>query len=81
MSERAVTINHLTIEVSRDGLTGGIQVSINEVDDNGSGRYRILGPKFSGTGTVLAEKKLDEWDAREIRAYLDRLYPIETGQR
>ena len=64
----------VTIEVSRDGWTGGIQCSINEMDESGGGHgYRIGGPKFNGSGEVLACWTVDRRDAEEIMAYLRKV--------
>lgn len=66
----------LTIDVSKDGYTGKLQVSINEVDESGSGHgYRLLGPKFLGASETLAAADLDQRDADEIRKYLDKAFP------
>ena len=56
----------------KDGWTGGLQLSIE--DATGSG-FRIAGPKFNGSGTVLQKHKISERDAKEIRSYLDRAFP------
>ena len=72
--------DQLTLDVTKDGWTGGIQLSINCVSDNGWGHgYRIAGPKFNGSGSVLLSAKLTERDAGEIRAYLDRVFPTEAA--
>ena len=57
------------LEVYRDGWTGGIQVSIGDED----GGYRLLGPKFNGSGVLLASTELDKGDADNIREYLDAI--------
>lgn len=63
----------VTIELSRDGWTGGLQLSINRYSNDGvSGDgYRIFGPKFNGTGELLKCHVLDERDIAEIREYLN----------
>lgn len=67
----------LVMEVSRDGWTGGLQLSISQKDENGAGHgYRIAGPKFNGSGELLLSRKLDERDAAEIRRYLDAVFPL-----
>lgn len=58
--------NPVTLEVSRDGLTGGLQLSINHK----AGGYRIYGPKFSGTGKVLVSAIITKDVAKEIQRYL-----------
>lgn len=67
------------VTVDRDGVTGGLQVSIQKVDGNGAGHgYRIAGPKYSGTGENLLTHALTERDAREVRWYLDAAFPQEA---
>lgn len=64
----------ITLEVSRDALTNGVQLSINDVDGSGVGHgYRIAGPKFSGNGVVLLRKVLTPDEANEISQYLSRV--------
>jgi hypothetical protein len=68
--------DRLIMEVTRDGWTDGLQMSISQLDENGAGHgYRIAGPKFNGSGEVLLKRELDERDAAEIRAYLDAVFP------
>lgn len=57
----------VTLEVSRRSTPGGLQLSINLKGEHG---YRIAGPKFDGTGTVLLEHVLNARDIDEIRSYL-----------
>jgi hypothetical protein len=53
---------------------GAIQVTIEELDDDGAGTgYRLAGPKLAGTSKVLASYELTTQDADQIRAYLDRI--------
>lgn len=54
------------LEVTKDGWTKGIQLSIND----GNGGYRIAGPKFNGSSTTLLKRVLDERDCRELEAYI-----------
>src|SRR5262245_27779068 len=69
----------ITLEVGRDGWTGGLQLSINKRDESGAGTgYRIKGPKFNGSGETLLTAKLDARDAREIRDYLKKIPPEDT---
>lgn len=56
------------IEVHHDTLTRGVQVRIGD----GGGGYRILGPKFSGSSTRLARRRLDARDIAEVRRWLDK---------
>ena len=68
------------IDVCRDGLTNGLQLSINHTDEDGAGHgYRLAGPKFNGSGRVLLSRTLDERDAAEIRRYLDAVFPAVTA--
>lgn len=69
--------DRLTLEVSRDGWTKGLQLSINQRDEKGLGSgYRLAGPKFNGSGETLLTRTLTEQDAKEIRAYLDAMFPV-----
>jgi hypothetical protein len=63
------------IEVSRDGWTKGIQVSIN--DD--AGGYRLSGPKFNGSQVTIAKAILSKHERAELRKYLDRADAAEAG--
>lgn len=66
----------ITLEVSRDGWTDRLQLSISQLDDEGRGHgYRLAGPKFNGSGEALLKRELDQRDADEIRAYLDAVFP------
>lgn len=68
--------DRITLEVSRDGWTKGIQLSINRLDEKGIGHgYRIAGPKFNGSGEMLLKHELSQRDADEIRGYLDAVFP------
>lgn len=65
----------ITLEVDQDGLTGKLQLSINERDEKGTGwGYRLHGPKFNGSGKNLLEHDLTQADADEIRKYLDKAF-------
>lgn len=59
------------LDLDKDGLTGGLQLSIG--DD--SGGHRIAGPKYSGHSSRVQRKLLSAHDAEEIRAYLDKGFP------
>lgn len=61
----------ITLSVSRDGWTEGIQLSIG---DSSSG-YRLAGPKFNGSSKNLVSRTLDAGDAEEIRKFLDAGFP------
>lgn len=59
----------VVISVERDGVTGGLQLSIGD-DDSG---FRLAGPKFNGTSKpVLTHKLTNERDLDEIEAYCKR---------
>lgn len=67
----------IVMEVCRDGWTRGLQLGIAALDENGHGDgYRIAGPKYNGSQEALLSTDLDERDAREIREYLDRTFPV-----
>jgi hypothetical protein len=66
----------ISIEVCKDGWTRELQLSIS-TDSHG---YRIAGPKFNGSSTTLIKAGLDERDAREIREYLDRGFPLTESE-
>jgi hypothetical protein len=76
-------IDHITIEVDRDGWTGQLQLSIQDhnVDINGQpvggGGYRLAGPKFNGSSKQLMSVKIGHVEAREIRCYLDKIPSCE----
>lgn len=66
----------ITLEVSRDGWTDGLQLSIQQTHENGGGHgYRLAGPKFNGSGKTLLTRELNQRDADEIRTYLDAAFP------
>jgi hypothetical protein len=53
----------LVLEVFKDNITGGIQVSLSDLDEQGRGTgYRILGPKFLGDSSLLVKRTLDSHD-------------------
>lgn len=64
----------ISLTVSKDGWTKGLQLSI----DAGDGGYRIAGPKFNGSSTVLLTHQLDQRDVDEIRRYLDDAFPLKS---
>lgn len=72
--------DRLTLRVGIDGPTGGIQVSLSQLDEHGTGHgYRLAGPKFTGSGEVLVSRDLTEADAAEIRRYLDAVFPVTVS--
>lgn len=78
MAQSAENGTHLTLDVDRCGRA--FQVSISEVNDEGSGHgYRIVGPKYGGDSVGVLSHRLTERDANEIRNYLDRVFP--SGDR
>jgi hypothetical protein len=61
------------LNLYRCNVTGGLQLAIEDIDDNGAGGgYRIYGPKFMADSTLLRRHVIDDRDAVEIRRYLDR---------
>jgi hypothetical protein len=72
--------DQLSMYVGQDGATGRLQLAIRKTDESGAGHgYRIAGPKFTGTGSVLLEHKLNADDADEIRRYLDAVFPPKAA--
>lgn len=70
----------LYFDVSKDGWTGGLQLGISELDENGTGHgYRIAGPKYNGSSKVLLKTEIDARDAEEIRSFLDAKFPTKTS--
>lgn len=63
----------VTIDVSRDGWTDGVQLSIG--DDNGG--YRLAGPKFNGSSETLGSVKVDTAMAARALAALDNVQAAE----
>ncbi len=54
------------LEVSKDGWTNGIQLSIN----GGGIGYRLAGPKFNGSQTTLLKRVLDARDCDELEHFI-----------
>lgn len=70
----------IVIDVDRDGWTKGLQLNIAQLDENGTGDgYRLAGPKYNGSSRNLIRCELDERDAREIRQYLDAVFPTASA--
>lgn len=69
------------LSADRDGLTGRYQLCIGVEDDSGGGiGHRLEGPKYSGNSNTLVRRDLTEDDAKQIRSYLNKIYPEnETG--
>lgn len=60
------------IVVDSDGWTGGMQLSIDWVGQDGDGvGYRLAGPKFNGSSSTIMRHRLSERDIAEIQRYLD----------
>lgn len=60
------------ISVDRCTATGGLQVSLGEVDPDGYGDgFRLAGPKYIGRSENVLTADLDQRARGEIRAYLD----------
>lgn len=58
------------ISADKDGLTGGVQLSIGvEGDDGGGYGYRLAGPKYSGNSETLRKHFLTESDLQELEQY------------
>ena len=71
----------LAFKVYLDGPTDRFQLVLMRTGDNGaSDGYRIAGPKFTGTASLVLSRDLDEDDAVEIRRYLDAVFPKEAGR-
>jgi hypothetical protein len=80
-------VDHISIEVDRDGWTGQLQLSIrdNNVDGNGrevagGGGYRLAGPKFNGSSKRVLSARIGHVEARQIRRYLDKIPPCTHGR-
>lgn len=65
----------LYIEISRDAWTNGVQISVNDND----GGYRLSGPKFNGSQSIIAKAVLGKYERAELRKYLDRADAAEAG--
>lgn len=67
------------VTLSVDKTDGHIQVSINVVDDNYYGHgYRLVGPKYDGRSTQVAEVTLTQRDVQQVMAYLRKVPQIEV---
>jgi hypothetical protein len=73
--------DRIVIDVDRDGWTKGLQLNIAHLDENGTGSgYRLAGPKYNGSSENLLRRELDERDVREIRAFLDAVFPAAPAE-
>ena len=52
--------------VDRDGLTKGIQLSIDGLETG----FRLAGPKYNGSSLPLLRRELTEEDCRELEKYI-----------
>lgn len=68
--------NEVILSVDQDGWTGAFQLSVDlrRPDSSGHG-YRISGPKFNGSSKSIFKHTLTERDAKELRRYLDLVWP------
>jgi hypothetical protein len=62
----------VTIDVSKDGWTGGIQVSIG---DRRTG-HRLAGPKFNGSSAILLSRVVDPDTAADIGTFVRLHSPL-----
>jgi len=60
--------------LDKDKVTNGFQLSI----EDGSGGYRIAGPKYNGSSKNLQRHEITKYDAEKIRSYLDKAFPLTT---
>lgn len=71
---------HLELSLDRDACyKPGWQLSLSAVDGAGYGHgYRLFGPHFAGCQHQqhVLTHVLTERDAREIRRYLDEVFPL-----
>jgi hypothetical protein len=75
-------MQQLTIAAYRTHAEGRTQIVISRTDENGRGEgYRLAGPKHFNSGTTeLVSGVLDERDARELRAMLDAVFPVDQTE-
>jgi hypothetical protein len=75
-------MQQLTIAAYRTHAEGRTQIVISRTDENGRGEgYRLAGPKHYNSGTTqLVTSDLDERDARELRAMLDAVFPVDQAE-
>ncbi|MEV5129256.1 hypothetical protein AB0K87_01835 [Streptomyces sp. NPDC053705] len=67
----------IVFDVDRDGWTKNLQLNIVTLDENDHGMgFRLAGPKYNGSSTNLLRAELDDRDAAEIRAALDKAFPL-----
>lgn len=69
--------DRITLDLDKDGWTGGLQLSIQRTRPDGGGDgYRLHGPKYNGSGKNLISHEIDQRDAEEIRGYLNAAFPL-----
>ena len=67
----------VVINVDRDGWTKCFQLSVDVEDEAGGGfGYRLAGPKFNGSSTSVFKHVLSESDARQLRSFIDKAFPV-----
>jgi hypothetical protein len=61
---------------------GGYQLSISEVEDDGSGTgFRVFGPKFDGSSILLDKKELNIGLIEDLEWYLKRAKKHLKGKK
>jgi hypothetical protein len=60
----------VTLEVTQDGLTGGLQLAIGDE----KGGFRLAGPKFNGSSRrrLVCDLEDDERALGEVQGYIDK---------
>ena len=77
-----MSADRIVIDVDRDGLTGGLQLNIAKVDEDGKGfGHRLAGPKYVGASENLLSREINRYDADAIREYLDAVFPPKPATR
>lgn len=71
-------MSDIRLNVYRDGLTGGIQLAIDD-EERGTG-YRLAGPKFNGSGERLLTCRIGQQEIVRLREYLDRVQPAGSEE-
>lgn len=71
VAERKVKGVYLCVD--KDGLTRGVQISIDvEYEDGGGHGYRIYGPKYCGQSSPVAKHRITARDIEEITRYFQQ---------
>lgn len=74
-SQAAGEAAQVSLALYRSNNPKGYQIAIEQ---NGGG-YRLAGPDFNGQSVELQRQVISERDAAEIRAFLERRFPIIPG--